>query len=552
MRKFSLIALAATIAVVVINAADWPTQSGSPQREGWAKAEKAFTRENAAKIELLYKYKADNEARGLAALTAPIVDGQLITYLGFKEMLVFGGSQDNVYSIDADLNRRIWKTHFEYKASKPAVAPTAVCPGGLTASLAMPGSSTVIAVRLPPPPAGRGTPPAVPAPVVVPATPPPARGPASLFATGFGRSGVFIAVSSDGYLHPLNTSTGADKIPAFAFLPPNAKTLGLNINNAIVYAATEDNCGGNPNALYALDMSGTSDEPKRSVFLTNGSGPAGSGGTSIGAEGTVYTQIPEGKGDVAGTYSDTVLALSKDLVVKDYFTPKEPRGPGAAPGVTPLAFPWKGRELIVAGSSNGRIYLLDGKSLGGADHHTPLAVTEPLATPDLKYAGNGLSGTFSSWEDLDTNTRWIYAPFQGPSVKGNVAHGGVVALRLEDHDGQPVLTPVWTSRDMISPAAPVTANGLVFVLATGESSREAKENGKPYTVPEREKMAVPAVLYVLDGATGAELYSSGGMASTFAHNGGLALANRRIYFTTHDNTAFALGFLVDQPQLTGR
>ena len=67
------------------------------------------------KIELLYKYKADNQSRGLAALTAPIVAGQLITYLGFKEMLVFGGSQDTVYSVDADLNRLIWKSHFEYR-----------------------------------------------------------------------------------------------------------------------------------------------------------------------------------------------------------------------------------------------------------------------------------------------------------------------------------------------------------------------------------------------------------------------------------------------------
>jgi hypothetical protein len=65
-------------------------------------------------------------------------------------------------------------------------------------------------------------------------------------------------------------------------------------------------------------------------------------------------------------------------------------------------------------------------------------------------------------------------------------------------------------------------------------------------------MASKAVLYVLDGATGAELYNSGNMTSTFSHNSGLAVANRRIYFTTHDNTVFALGFLTEQPQLTGK
>ena len=65
-------------------------------------------------------------------------------------------------------------------------------------------------------------------------------------------------------------------------------------------------------------------------------------------------------------------------------------------------------------------------------------------------------------------------------------------------------------------------------------------------------MAGRAVLYVLDGATGKELYSSGNMTATFSHGTGIAVANRRIYFTTHDNLMYALGFLAEQPQLTGK
>ena len=130
MRKLILIVLATTLAALITWAADWPSQSGNPQRDGWAKAEKNFTKENAKNIELLYKYSADNQTKSLMALTTPIVNGNLITYLGFKEMLVFGGSQDKVYSVDADLNRKIWETHFDYKADKPAAAPTAVCPEG--------------------------------------------------------------------------------------------------------------------------------------------------------------------------------------------------------------------------------------------------------------------------------------------------------------------------------------------------------------------------------------------------------------------------------------
>jgi outer membrane protein assembly factor BamB len=551
MRKFILIVLSAALATVIIRAADWPTQSGNPQRDGWAKSEKDFTRQNVKSLELLYKVTPDNEARGLSALTTPIIAGQLITYLGFKEMLVFGGSQDNAYSVDADLNRRIWKAHFEYKADKPAAAPTAVCPGGLVASLAMPGSSTTVAVRGAAPIVGRGIPGrgvvSVVVPPVAPVTPA-ARGPVSIFATGFGRSSVFIALSSDGYMHALNTSTGADKIAPVRLLPPNAKPVGVNISDAVVYVATEDNCGGNPNALYALDMSSPGDDHKLTVFETHGAGPAGSGGTAITAvapivptlpgappapppqEITVYTQIPDGSGDVAGTYSDTVLALTKDLKVKDYFTPSDAPPPlrkgVGEPGITPVLFEWKGHDVVVAGSRNGRVYLLDGKSLGGADHHMPLAQTEPIA------AGSGFNGTFSSWEDPATNTRWIYAPVWG-------AHGGIVALRLEERDGKPVLSKAWVSREMQAPAPAVVAGGLVFALATGEATREARK-------------ATHATLYALDAATGAELYSSGNLAVTFAHNGGLAVANRRVYFTTHDNTVFALGFLADQPQLTGK
>jgi outer membrane protein assembly factor BamB len=557
MRKFTLIFLSITVAGLVIRAADWPSQSGNPQRDGWAKNEKGFTRANAKGIELLYKVKVENEPRGLSDLTAPIIDGQLITYLGFKEMLVFGGSQDNVWSIDADLNRRIWKTHFDYKADKPAAAPTALCPGGLNTSLAMPGSSTAPA-RGNAPPAGRGNVPgrgpATAVPAVLPLGPPP-KGYAALFAAGFGRSSVFLAIGSDGYLHPLNTSTGTDKLPAVRFLPPNAKAVGLNIAESTVFAASTDGCGGNPNVLYALDMSG--EDAKLTTFETHGAGPAGYGATAITAMGTIYTQIPEGSGDVAGTYNDTVLALSKNLRVKDYFTPSEasPALPKevAAPGITPVTFQWKGHDVVVAGARNGRLYLLDGQSLGGADHHTPLAESEPIASPDLKYAGNGFNGTFSSWEDLETNTRWICASLWGPPRSGGGAeHGSIVAFRLEERDGKPVFTRAWMSRDLIAPAPPVATNGLVFVLSTGESNREARDNGKPYTVAEREKMASHATLYALDAATGAEIYSSGNMASTFAHNGGLAVANKRIYFTTHDNTVFALGFLADQPQLTGR
>jgi hypothetical protein len=278
----------------------------------------------------------------------------------------------------------------------------------------------------------------------------------------------------------------------------------------------------------------------------------------------MYAQFPDGRGDVAGDYNDTVVALTKDLKVKDYFTPSGGKGAAipkgiSVPGVTPAVFAWKGKDVVVAAARDGRVFLLDGSSLGGSDHHTPLAVTGPISSPDAGFAGNGIAGTFSSWED-ETGTRWVYASVQGPlagtakfgQTNGEAGHGSVVAFRIVDRDGKSAFEQTWVSRDMQGPAPTVIANGLVFALASGDSTREAKENGSPYSISEREKMSTRATLYVLDAATGAELYSSGNMASVFSHNSGIAIANRRIYFTTHDNYVYSLGFLAEQPQLTGK
>jgi len=568
MRKFLCLAVSASIAGVLLWSADWPSESGNPQRDGWAKAEDAFTKENVGGLQLLYKYKADNEDRGLDALTSPIIDGMLITYLGFKEMLVFGGSGDNVYSVDADLNRIIWTRHFDFHGDNQQTKATTTCPGGLTASVAMPGSSTSMGGRfffrprpkpVTPPAAGSGPNPPARTNTAPPATPPQ---PPGLLATGFGRLGAFLAISSDGYLHILNTSTGEDRTPAIKFAPANANVSAINVDNGIVYAATLDNCGGNPNALYAVDLS--SEEHNVVSRPTKGSGLAGDGATTIGTNGTVYAQAPDGHDAVAGTLNDTVFALDpKTLSVKDYFTPEggapHKKKNIVRPSVTPLVFSWKGKDLIVAGGRDGRLYLLDSASLGGASHHEPLYKTGPIASPDENFAGNGFWGAFSSWEDADSGTRWIYASLWGPPnpgakfpvTNGDASHGSIVALRVVEQDGKPTLALAWSSPDIVTPAPAVTANGLVFALSTGESPREAKENGSPYSVEERENMASHAILYALDGETGKQLYSSGDTVASFTHGTGLAVANKRIYFTTHDNVAYSFGFFAEQPQLTG-
>ena len=559
MRKLFTLGLAAATATCVIWAADWPGQSGSPQRDGWARAEKAFTKENAAKIEFLYKYKAENQARGLNSIGSPVVNGFLITHLGFKEMLGFAGSGDNAWSVDADLNRIIWKSHFEYKADRPQVtSSTSVCPGGLTSAMVMPGSASVVAgARGGAPPPGRGAAgrgPGAAAPGRGPVAPPAIAAPPApqlMGAGNFGRGANFAVVSADGSLHVLNSSTGVERATPMVFAPANAKLAALNTINNIVYGASLDNCGGNPNALYVRDLNEAT--PRIFTFETEGGSAAGAAGTAIATDGTVYAQIPDGNGEVAGKYNDTVLAFTPELKVKDYFTPAGPlpatKKGVPTPGATPAVFTFKGRDLVVAGSRDGRLYLLDAKSLGGADHHTPLFRTEPVAAVETKFNGAGFQGTFSTYEEDNNGPRWIYASVWGPVAKNT--NGAIVAFQVEDQNGSLSLTQKWTSRDMATSAPVVTANGLVFALSMGQSARAAKEDGTIYSVAEKKALATKAVLYVLDGATGKDLYNSGSMATTFS-NAGLAIANRRIYFTTNDNFVYSLGFLAEQPQLTGK
>ena len=561
MRKVWLVALLAIASSLIIVAADWPMPTGSPQRNGWARSERLLNKGNIANLKLLYKFQAENISRGPNSLTPPIVNGNLITYRGFKEMLMFGASSDKVFSVDADLNHVLWQSHLEYVADKPpSQTVTAVCPGGLTSPIAMAGSSSAamhFAAAASRTPAVAGGRPKRPSPYF----PPLSQSVYPMTPTTLTQLAALYTVSSDGKLHVLNSSTGENLIAPIQYLPPNAKVTSLNIWDNVVYATTAGNCDGYQNALYAVDL--LSNAKKVALFVPQRGGFAGIAGTAIGNNGTVYAQVmymPGAAPDSAPR--DTVVALNpKDLQVKDYFTPPDDAGEkkdDSGPGITPLVFSSMGRDLLLAGGRNGRLYLLDSKSLGGPNHSTPLLETDPIAHRTKNYDGRGFRGAFSTWWDVDTETRWIYAPVAGAPVssfqlskKDNVpADGSIVALKLTQASGRPDLQPLWISRNIASPAPVVIANRMVFALSTGESSRVAQKDGAPYSVSEWNEMAGKATLYVLDAMNGKELYSSGDTVSSFSHAGGVAVANGRVYFGAHNNAVYCFGFKGEQLQLT--
>jgi outer membrane protein assembly factor BamB len=366
-------------------------------------------------------------------------------------------------------------------------------------------------------------------------------------------------VSSDGYLHVLNSSTGQDLIPAMRFVPPNAKVTSLNLRDNVVYATTGSNCDGYRNALYAIDILST--QKTVTSFATPAGGFLGSAGTTIGNDGTVYVQTAYVPDKQTGHIYEAVIALNpKELTVKDYFilSNKPIKTPGGeGPGITPVVFSFPGRDMILAASTDGRLYLLDSRSLGGANHRTPLFASSTLVSKTKKYAGDGFRGAFSTWMDVDTGTRRFYAPVYGTPrgwgrLKANHPGGGdgfIVALELGGTSEKPTLKPLWISPEMLSPAPAVIANGIVFVLSTGQFPRVSKPDGKPYTIAEREELAKPARLYVLDADTGRDLYASKDVATGASLSTGLAFANGRAYFSGRDNAVYCFGIPAQHSQL---
>ncbi len=493
---------------------DWPSYGADAQRTGWEKSDSRITKENVSEFQLVLKRKLDNKEPGSRAISPPVIIGNLISYRGFKELAILAGSSDKVWSIDADLDRFFWQRQFD--------------------SSAKPGNSTCAAIvpavpALTPPlnfSAGR---PRGPRPAAPPAAPSPAA--SRVGGIGFGSARSVFTIASDGKMHQLNSSDGSDQFPPLNFVPPGAKASTLTIHDGVLYTTTSSACGGAPNAVWALNLNDA--DPKPVSFASNGGSFGGIAGFAMGADGTIYVQTGAGPSDPGSNkWSESLLVLTpKDLKLKQYFSV-----PGTG-SVTPVVFTWKEKEMVVTAGKQGTLYLLDAQSPGGADHKTPLYQTGPVTS-----ANGGVWGGLSTWEDAD-GTRWVLAPvwgaisseMKGFTGNGAAPNGSIVAFKVEEHDGKPVLTPGWVSQNLNAPQPPVITGGIVFALSSGN-----------YSSPDRPAAASHATLYALDAATGKQMYSSGDQVSSPANLVGMTLANGRVYFTANDNTLYAFGIYLER------
>jgi hypothetical protein len=491
---------------------DWTTDGGDVQRTGWVRGERVLTRENVGRLKLMWKLETGNDARALHSLMPALVLSRLNTPDGPKQVGFVAGISDNLLAFDADTGKPIWHRHWDY----PGQTTEGQDPKRL--GFLRPGGSSDTPVIGPPDAQGRR-------PIY--------------FVTG------------DGMLHILDAATGEDLQPSFMFHV--GKGWSLNLVGNVLWMA---------NTYAGVSVVATRlDDPTHKIMTWNsGSGGAwGRRGVAVDSTGTAWFTTGDGVYDLTSDpprYANSVVGVhivGEELKLKDYFTPANwewLRRRDLDPNNTPTIFSYKGRELIAASGKECRLYLLDPRAPGGADHHTPLYRSPLFCNEEADFQDMGSWGAVSTWEDTD-GTRWVLAPFWGPvhsQFKAPLMHtpvareGGVAAFKLEEVNGQLQFTPAWISRDMHRGEPVLIVNGIVFGYGSGEETKQAfSDIGLQFDSSIRAAKGTRAVIYALDARTGKELWSSGDQMHQWNHFSGITVANGRIYLGTYDGMLYSFG-----------
>ncbi len=576
--------------------AEYATAGMDAQRTAYAKTDRFISKDgfSAGGFQLQWKLKVEGTPRGLVSVIGGTTSGGGLT----KPLNVIVSPNNTLTTVDDDTGVRGWVRHFD--AALPA-SSTLACPGGITgnasrpvdltppapaaargggAALAggrapqgymsvvgepgagLPASAVTRGGRAPAGAAGApgaagaargqggaGAPGAPGAPGAGGAGGAAAfgggggggggRGAAptykSPFSAGrFGSGGGFFVVTSDGVLHTVGDGSGKELQGPVPFLPPNARVSDLTAvpenndewHSFVIYAATENSCGGAANRVWAINLA---DDAKPITHVDTGASVVGD--PAFSSDGTVFVAL--GKGPAGAAHSNAILALEpKTLTIKDWFT--DPKANFAS---TPMVIKSGDKEIVAAATADGRIYLLDATSLGGADHKTPLSVSAAVSTTKTDYVPAALA----SWQEAD-GTTYIAEPFAGPGPSGlnaKVTDGGVLGLKLSGEGANLSLAPAWVSPDMTSPLPPIVVNGVLFAVSSGEYHPAA---GASMTAAERAQKSVPAVLYALDANSGQQLWSSGKTITSFVSGTPLWTGNGQTYLATYDNNVYAFGF----------
>jgi hypothetical protein len=495
---------------------DWALPGADAGHSGWQKDESVLTPESvAANFKFLWKIQLGKPEKEDRSFSEPLLAGRLINAQGFKD-IVYWSSRDTLYAVDSELGTEIWKKQFNVPAGKPASG----C-GVSSLSLLM-EPPIVINFRTRPRRA-----PGTPRPPVPPKAEPSERRLGVAPGGGyFGLKGIYV-LTPDGMLHEQVMTTGVDFAPPVKFLPAaNGSAYGLNFADKTIYTATGRGCGGVQNGVWAIDL--TSAEYPVANYATPNVRPLALTGPTLAPDGGAIFVTGAGAPDAKDeTHAGSVVSLAKDLSVQDWYKPSA--GMASYENVSPITFTYKEKQFVVAPGSDGSLALLDAASLGGADHKTPLFETSPISKPGEKHVWDG----FASWQEK-SGTVWVFASVStGITLNdsttqshGATTHGGIVAFRLDDANGKLALNPVWVSQDMVNPAPPRVANGVLVALSGGDASTHA-------------------TLSVLNAATGAELYSSKDQIPTYTQLSGVSIGDGHAFFTDRDNVLYSFGIGIE-------
>jgi hypothetical protein len=573
----------------------WLTALADAQRTSWVRADDKISVETLSKpgFELQWKTTIDNQPRGRNGLAQGVTAAGVTL---FVPMSLVTGSSNNVYAIDNDIGYVVWQRHFD--VAVPAATPA--CPGGITSAatrivrldpsatagaparvsgrgavgyrslLGEPGQGVPVEGRAggpgrsggpsgaPAPAAARGAKPAAPAGRAgaargaAPSPPiPAARGgqvadripgaprleEAGPYGFLFRPSGVTYVVSSDGMLRVLGLQSGKDLQRPAPFLPPNSRWSAPIAVGTMMYAATSGDCGGAPDAVWAIDL----DSEAKPVVSWKTNGGSVVGAVAFTSDGTLIAAVGPGQTTGDGKANAIVALDPKTLQLKDWFTQ-----PTTEFVTGPTILRHGDNDVVAAATRDGRVVLLDAAALGGSDHATPLHLSKPF----IGAGGSVPAEALAAWQQSSAppvqaapaqpgspagGTSWILLPVAGrvasgvTTANGAVSAGGVVALKVSGTRGTLSLEPGWMSHDLSSPGTPIIVNGVVFTLATG----------MPAAGPDR---GTPAVLHAYDGATGKRLWTSGKAMTASASPGSFWSGTGQLYVGTHDGTVYAFGF----------
>jgi outer membrane protein assembly factor BamB len=357
------VALALTFAAGTLAVAgDWLNLGGDAQHSNWQKRGTQLSTGNVKELKLLWKRPTDSGP------SAPVILGPTITHRGVRELVFVATASNKLYAYDADLGSLFWMRQIESAATAPCGSNAAATP----------------VIEPNPRPRKEDDEPNAMRPIYVLAT--------------------------DGRLHKIRASDGADIEAPVKFLAPGAHASDLNFADGMVYAGTVQGCAGAPDGVWAIDVKAPGAAPVS--FATNESQSV-----SIGTDGNIHC--------VDG---DRILSLStRDLRLKDTLTA------ASALTIGPVAFDWQGRTFFLSGGKRGLL----------------------LTGPARAEASGEFAGGLATWQDA-SGVRWIYAS----------TAGGIAAFQVVGTPTRPKLEPSWT-RAIKKAGALAISNGVVFVLAGG-------------------------------------------------------------------------------------